>query len=197
MVSIIIPYNEDRGFLQDAINSVWMQTYRDFELILEKGPGTLGQNVNNGLKKASGEFIKILAEDDELTPDCLQILTNGIRNYDFIYSDAENFGNLPSGWDIYSKDTTTNLADMLHANGIHGGTALYRTDMFRDVGGYDESLWTGEEYDLHLRLIKAGYKHRHVPGIVYRYRIHGDNKSQLANVKIRHQYIDEIRKKYV
>ena len=199
MVSIIIPYNEDRGFLQDAIESVWAQTYRDFELILAKGDGTLGQNANNGLKQASGEFVKVLAEDDELTPDCLKILVDGIRDHDFVYSDAENFGDLLPGWDVRSFDSTTNLRDMLRGNAIHGGTTLYRTDILRDVGGYDEDLWSGEEYDLHLRLLKAGYKHKHVPGIVYRYRIHEGNKSitRTSEDRIkRHKYIDKIREKY-
>jgi len=196
MVSVIIPYNEDRGFLQDAIESVWSQTYRDFELILAKGDGTLGQNVNKGIEQAAGEFVKILAEDDELTPDCLKILTDGIQGYDFIYSDAENFGELPSGWDARSHDKTVSLDGMLVANCMHGGTTLYRSGILKDVGAYDTTLWTGEEYDLHLRLLKAGYKHRHVPGIVYRYRIHGNNKSMRDRVA-RHEYIDQIKKKYV
>jgi GT2 family glycosyltransferase len=149
------------------------------------------------LGDAGGEYIKILAEDDELTRDCLKILVDGIQGYDFVYSDAENFGCLPPGWDKQSHDKTVTLADMLRGNCLHGGSTLYRMDALRDVGGYDESLWTGEEYDLHLRLLKAGYKHRHVPGIVYRYRIHGNNKSQQANVKLRHQYLDEIRRKYI
>jgi len=197
MVSVIIPYNKDRGFLKYAIQSVELQIYDQWELILSEGPGTLGENVNNGLKKAKGEYIKVLAEDDELTKDSLKILVDGIQGYDFIYSDAENIGDLPGGWDTRSHDKTVSLDYMLRGNGIHGGTTLYRLDRIQAVGGYDTSLWTGEEYDLHIRLIKAGYKHRHVPGIVYRYRLHGQNKSQLANTNVRHQYLDEIRQKYV
>ena len=196
MVSVIIPYNKDRGFLQHAIKSVKAQTYENWELIVQHGKGTLGENVNKALQKADGKFIKILAEDDLLTPDCLKILTDGIQGYDFVYSDAENFGELPPGWDSRSHDKTVSLDGMLRGNGIHGGTTLYRSSILQNVGGYDESLWTGEEYDLHLSLLKAGCKHRHVPGIVYKYRIHGDNKSRTANVKIRHEYIEEIRKRY-
>jgi len=200
MVSIIIPYNEDRGFLQDAINSVWMQTYRDFELILMKGDCSLGENVNKGLLKAEGEYIKVLSEDDELTPDCLKILVEGIQGYDWVYSDAENFGELPKGWDLYSDGETTTLKEMLKGNRIHGGTTLYRKDVLLEVNGYDGGLWTGEEYDLHLDLLKRGYKHRHVSGIVYRYRIHGDNKSLTWTSEDRikrHEYIKQIKKRYV
>ena len=197
MVSVIIPYNKDRGFLSEAIRSVKAQTYQDWELIIQGGKYTLGRNVNDALKKADGEFIKILAEDDLLTPNCLKILVKGIKGYDFVYSDAENIGDLPPGWDKRSHDSTVTLESMLKGNGIHGGSTLYRTKAVKYIGGYNESLWTGEEYDLHLHLIKAGFRHRHVPGIVYRYRIHGNNKSQITNVKIRHEYINEIRQRYV
>ncbi len=197
MVSVIIPYNKDRGFLKEAIKSVKEQTYQNWELILEHGKGTLGENVNKALEKADGEYIKILAEDDLLTRDCLKILIDGIQGYDFVYSDAENFGELPPGWNTRSHDKTVSMDGMLRGNGIHGGTTLYRSSMLQIVGGYDTGLWTGEEYDLHLRLIKAGHKHRHVPGIVYRYRIHGNNKSQIANVKQRHEYIEQIKQRHV
>jgi len=200
MVSVIIPYNEDRGFLQDAINSVWMQTYRDFELIPVKSSCSLGKNVNNGILESRGEYIKVLSEDDELTPDCLKILVMGIQGYDWVYSDAENFGELTVGWDLYSNGRTVTLGGMLKGNGIHGGTTLYRKDVLLAVGGYDEGLWTGEEYDLHLDLLKRGYNHRHIPGIVYRYRIHGNNKSLTCTREDwinRHKYIDQIKERYV
>ena len=200
MVSVIIPYNIDRGYLQYAMSSIWEQTYRNFEIILEKGDYTLGKNVNNALWKSRGDLIKVLAEDDELTSDCLKILVKGIEGYDFIYSDAENFGTLPPGWGKQSYDETVTLESMLEGNGIHGGTTLYRREALFNVGGYDETLTTGEEYDLHLKLIKAGYKHRHISGIVYRYRIHISNKSisaTSAERKARHEYINQIRKRYV
>jgi GT2 family glycosyltransferase len=169
-------------------------------LIIEQGDCTLGKNLNNAIQKSQGEFIKVLAEDDELTPNCLQILMDGIEGYDFVYSDAENFGILPPGWDKRSHDTTVTLESMLKGNGIHGGSTLYRKKALIYVGCYDEYLWTGEEYDLHLKLIKAGFRHRHIPGIVYRYRIHIANKSISATGterKARHEYIDKIRQRYV
>jgi len=177
LVSVIIPYNKDRGFLEEAIESVKAQTYKDWELILEHGDKTFGTNLNNGVARSDGEYIKFLAEDDLLTPDSLAILVKGIKGYDFVYSNAENFGKT-DGWSQFSDDGTVTLEKMLRGNCMHGGTLLYRRDIFLAVGGYDEGLWTAEEYDFHLKLLKAGYKHRHVPGIVYRYRIHGDNKSQ-------------------
>ena len=195
MVSVIIPYNRDRGYLDAAIQSVHDQTYTNWELILEHSDKFFGANLNRGVAKSKGEYIKFLAEDDLLTPDSLAILTEGIKGYDFVYSNAENFGEI-DGWERFSNDSTTTLKKMLEGNCIHGGTLLYRRDMFIEVGGYDEDLWTAEEYDFHLKLLKHGYKHRHIPGIVYRYRIHVDNKSQHDRI-VRSQYIEQIKKRYV
>ena len=193
MISVIIPYDIDRGYLKEAMESVYAQTYSNWELIVERGECRLGQNLNNAILGARGEFIKVLAEDDLLTPDSLKILRKGINGYDFVYSDAENFGDL-KGWPPRSNDKTVTLESMIKGNGIHGGTTLYRKDVLIEAGCYDDSLCTGEEYDLHLKLIHAGYRHRHIPGIVYRYRLHASNKSAARN---RHFEIERIKKRYV
>ena len=195
MVSVIIPYNKDRGYLNAAIESVGSQVYKDYELILEESDSIFSVNINNGIRKARGEFIKMLAEDDELTPNCLSILVKAIKGYDFVYADAQNFGDI-NGWGQFSHDHTTSFEEMLVGNRIHGGTCLYRKSALEEVGLYDEKLWTAEEYDLHMKLLKAGYKHRHIPAVVYRYRLHGNNKS-LGNRVMRQELIKQIRKRYV
>lgn len=200
MISVIIPYDIDRGFLKEAIESVKAQTYGDWELIVEQGECRLGQNVNRALAEADGEYIKILAEDDLLPPKSLEILIKGIKGYDWIYSNARNFGDLPLDYLKYSRNSTVTFESMLKGNGIHGGTTFYRKSILDAVGGYDESLWTGEEYDLHLRLLRDGYKHRHIPGIVYDYRIHEGNKSvtRTSFKRLeRREYIHQIKQRYV
>jgi glycosyltransferase involved in cell wall biosynthesis len=177
-----------------AIASVEAQTYRNWELILSNSANTCAVNINNGIRRSQGKFIKILAEDDELKPECLSILREGIEGYDFVYADAENFGEL-NGWPRYSRDHTTSFDEMIKGNKIHGGTVLYQKYILHAVGYHDESLTTAEEYDLHLRLLKSGFKHRHIPEVVYRYRLHGSNKSQSGSWRA--EYIQRIRERYV
>ena len=61
-VSVIIPYHQDRGYLFDAIESYEAQEFTGTsELILSHNPTfSQGQNINAGLKKANGKYIKIL-----------------------------------------------------------------------------------------------------------------------------------------
>jgi glycosyltransferase involved in cell wall biosynthesis len=59
MISVIVPYVKDRGFLSKCLQSINTQTYSDFEVILSKSDGSLPVNFNNGLRRAKGEFIKM------------------------------------------------------------------------------------------------------------------------------------------
>jgi hypothetical protein len=42
---------------------------------------------------------------------------------------------------------------------------------------FDESLWTGEEYDLHLKFLSKGAKIGYIDKVVFRYRLHDLQKS--------------------
>ena len=91
------------------------------------------------------------------------------------------------------------LEALLFENFIHGGTTLYRTDMLRDLGGYDESLWTAEEYEFHLRCVSKGFKLHYVPKIVFNYRVWENSKSILYRKhrkKERQTYIESIRDRF-
>lgn len=108
MVSIITPvYNTER-YLAKCIESVLVQKYTDFELLLidDGSTDTSGQIcdkyakldqrirvfhiVNNGvsharnigLENALGEWVLFLDSDDWLTEDCLQKCVNAMQKYD-------------------------------------------------------------------------------------------------------------------
>ncbi len=182
-ISVIIPYDLDRGFLSEAVASAEAQTFKDFEIIQQFGDFNVSKNLNDGIQKAKGEYIKILAEDDLLLPNCLQDLYDGIQGYDFVNANAHNFGVNPMWYgDMEYHESThkgkfTNFPEMLFQNQLHQLTILYKKSILFDVGGFDETLTTGEDYDMNLLLMKKGYKLGYVNKFVGRYRIHETNKS--------------------
>lgn len=199
-ITIIIPFDKDRGFLNEAVKSAENQVFNgNYEIITAGSPLSQAKNINIALKKARGKYIKILHEDDRLTEDCLQVLFDNVEDNDFICANAQNFGN---NCEIFKSECPANLQTFVFYNTIHGGTTMYRKDMLKEVGGYDTSLWTGEEYELHLRLLSKGYKLGYVNATVYEYRIHPDQKSLGANVnkgerlKTRFDEIRKIRDRY-
>ena len=195
VVSVIIPYNVDRGYLREAVGSVMLQKYRHIELILSQSNDTVGANINNGVNKAKGEWIKILAEDDVLPEDSLMEFSKFFDKYDWMVSDAWNFGN--PIWETVFKGKLPTTSEMLKLNCIHGGSVIYKKSLFEDTGGYDQNLITAEEYDFHLLLLKDGYKVGYIPKITYHYRIHGKNKYiEMKNKtpEFREEYISKIIK---
>jgi glycosyltransferase involved in cell wall biosynthesis len=176
-VSVIIPYNVDRGYLNQAVESVKRQTYKgDIELILSQSDNGVSYNINRGIERATGDFIKFFAEDDLLTPNCIEDSVNAIKDFDFIHGKAFNFHEQkPSRNNTHTpRVKIPKLNDMLINNVIHGGTLFYRREMF---GQFDESLWTGEEYDFNMMLLSQGAKIGYVDKVVFNYRLHDLQKS--------------------
>jgi len=200
MISVIIPYVKDRGYLREAIASVEAQTYSDWQIVEVMHDKTQGENINRGLQIADGEFIKVLHDDDILPPNSLMDLYEGIQGYDWVCGDHQTFGDKvfcpnPEIW----KGCNPTLEGMIECNQIAGGTTLYRKDVLLEVGGYDITLFTGEEYDLNLKLLSKNYTCNYIGCVVHNYRLHGYNKSYSPGPtqrEWREKYIRKITKRY-
>lgn len=77
--SILIPTHNipQRGyFLQRALDSIDLQSFRDLEIIVCSSPArSMGANINAGVRQAQGTYIKFLFMDDYLLhPQALQVI---------------------------------------------------------------------------------------------------------------------------
>lgn len=176
-VSIIIPYNVDRGYIDQAIRSVHDQDYcGKIELILSQSPGNVSYNLNEGIKMAKGKHIKYLCEDDMLTPQSIRESVTALQGHDLIHGNAYNLINEVKRAQLPRMEFPT-LSDMLHSNVIHGGTLMYKREVFEKVGLFDESLTCAEEYEFNMRCLKAGLILGYCPEFLYIYRRHDQQKS--------------------
>jgi len=204
LFTIIIPFREDRGWLQNAIDSVENQSFSNYELIIQQGPHNQSKNVNDGLKKASGQYIYILHEDDELySDDVLEKLAEFIEEEEEASQQHLTWliGAAMDSQARFFDSSFRGLESLLENNTIHGGTCVYNTEKMRELGGFDEALETGEEYDFNIRL-----SHSYGAPVYYNlisryYRIEGQNKSLnfhgFESREARKKYIkDRIVKKY-
>jgi len=192
MISVIVPYNKDRGFLKQCIESVESQDYMH-EIIPVYSDSSVAVNFNKGLKQASGEFVKFVCEDDFLPPGALQLLAEGIDYLDWICANAiqvtyENWIYKPGNY----SDDFLSLKGNLEMNRIHGGTTLYRTEILKSIGGMNEKLWTGEEYDMHLKLMSLGHMPGYIDKEVYCHRIWGGQKSRVLRKNYKNERQKEI-----
>jgi len=204
-VSIIIPTLDsyrDGYFdktLAAASNQEGFTLGLDFEILIQEADQSLGKNINEGLKRAQGKYIKICPDDDLLTPNCLKDLyEKAEEGFDFVCADAVNFSE--GGEEIFASHIPKTVAELALDNSIHGGTVLFRRAV---MPPYDEGMWTAEEYEHALRMASYGLRFGYTPKVVFKYRLHGaqksgfwwqsDNKKKLS----RYEYIDAMRSKYL
>lgn len=177
-VSIIIAYKKDRGYLNEAIESIKNQNYSgDIEIILSQSDKSVSYNLNRGIEMATGEYVKYLCDDDRLTPNSIKDSVEAMMDFDFIHGKAINF--FPSGVrTIYvPRVPFPDLRQMKHQNVIHGGSLMYRRDVFERFGMFDESLTCAEEYDFNMMLLSKGAKLGYCNSTLYEYRRHDEQKS--------------------
>lgn len=203
VVSVILAYNKDRGWLNEAIDSVNNQIIPDWlEIQFIKIHGknrNASQNMNAGLALATGQFIKFLSEDDRLPESSIMDLVLAFKPYDdFIHGMAVNFrGDKRT---IYRpKYLKPTIKELLRTDWhIHGGTLMYRRRFFLAVGKFDVSLTCAEELDLNLRGLRAGMNIGFCNVCVYEYRLHDEQKSLGKNVNQSDRCImkEQIRNKF-
>jgi glycosyltransferase involved in cell wall biosynthesis len=178
-VSIIIPFNKDRGFLNEALQSVENQTYSNVELIISQSHKSMSHNFNNGIEKSTGDFIKYLCDDDMLPKDSIEKSVKAFTPAtDVIHGNAIVFKEIVSKGIIYRPlKKYLNIGNMIVNNYVHGGTLMYRKEVFEKMGLFNESLWTAEEYEFNLRCLYNHLKFRYVDETLAYYRRHSGQKS--------------------
>jgi glycosyltransferase involved in cell wall biosynthesis len=165
LISVLTPTIAGReDYLRQCKASVRSQTFRSFEHIVIEDKHLLGNasTVNKCAELAQGEWLFLIADDDLLLPGCLEyhIEAEG----DIIFSPPLVSGNEDRWWFFQEPP-------------VIPAVALIRTEMWRDLGGYNENLRYEEDRDLWERALDAGATFTRVTEPCWVYRQHQHNKS--------------------
>ena len=126
---------------------------------------------NIGLKKATGQYWMRVDSDDFLNTYACNFMTMILDenpSIDFVYADHYRVDTHGIKQERIRLDNQKILYE-------HGAGILFRTEILKKVGGYNNKLRNCEDYDLLLRLKKSGFKGYYLPVPLYRYYIHGKN----------------------
>ncbi len=160
-ISVIIPTHNRPELLKKAVASVEAQTYRDFELIVIDDVDSRGGGWarNQGIRKAKGEYLAFLDDDDEWMPDKLKIQmeqfekTSQEVGFCFsvvtkIYDNHEENTYVPSG----IVDCT--LLGLEGFKFFLNVTLIIKKSVIDDVGIFDENFVSHQESDLIIRITR-------------------------------------------
>ena len=197
MISIVVPAYEARGkfrlLLTELFESLSRQTHRDFEIIVsdhsestevkefcdnnlleikhffcERERGNSSVNMNHGISKAKGDFIKVMHMDDFFKrEDSLQLMVDSLEK------SGKKWGGF--GFDHLKDNELYNVIvpSMEKTFGCPSVSFFAREDNY-----FDENLIIINDHDMHHRLYAKYGDPIVIEDICVTIRMHSDQVSQ-------------------
>lgn len=215
LISLVIPvYNVEPRWLDLCIKSVTNQYYENWELCLADDCSTqdhvrplleqytkmdsriktvfrtenghISRATNSALALATGEFVGLMDNDDELAPQALfevAKILNEFPEVDLIYSDEDKEDESGRRSDPHFKPDYS--PDLLLSTNYISHFAVYRKSIIDELGGFRVGYEGSQDYDLVLRFVaKTSSQHiKHIPKVLYHWRTLATSTASGGNVK--------------
>lgn len=148
----------------------------------------IAANYNNALKYATGEWIKYIAGDDRLKPECISTFVDEISSQsDIIVCYWENFSNNNPHLGIESHPCLENkkqLKAIVKSDNFrvfHGPTLFVKKDYLLKNGGFDERFMFAEDYPFGMQYLLNGGYIKQIKKPLIEYRCYPESVSAVAN----------------
>lgn len=208
-LSVVMPVHNALPFLDQSIRSILEQTLTDFEFVILDDASTDGStellrewsrrderinlhrsdqrlglsgSSNAVVLKARAPIVARMDADDIAHPDRLR------RQWDVLANQADVavIGTLcnginASGQEVRPRDRWRLVRSSIYIPFPHG-SAMFRREVFDQVGGYDEAADGGEDQDLFSRMASRGRVFT-LPDVLYSYRYHSQNATLFNGVR--------------
>lgn len=159
-------------------------------IVVEKNTG-IAPNCNRAIKASRGEWIKFIAGDDILLPECIDIYINKIKSdYNLVY--FANVLTVPNDnyyneyFSLASKILNNHSYKyqykyLLKGNIIPAATSFINRALLIEIGGYDERFQFYEDYPLWIKMLRHKLCFKFIDDATIVYRIHDQSISQRNN----------------
>ncbi|MDE1146619.1 MAG: glycosyltransferase family 2 protein [Azospirillaceae bacterium] len=203
LISVIMPvYNPPLIWLERAIESVRAQSYGDWELciaddastdpqvavvlrryaqldarikiVFREKNGHISAACNSALGLATGDYVALLDNDDELPRHALFWVAAEVAAHpdiDALYSDEDKIDVDGMRSDPYFKSDWS--PTLMLAQNAFSHLGVFRRGLVEELGGFRVGFEGSQDHDLILRVaeVSAPDRIRHIPRVLYHWRI--------------------------
>jgi GT2 family glycosyltransferase len=155
-----------------AILAEYASNNPKIKVVFRKENGNISAASNSAIQIATGDYLALLDHDDELTPDALYEVAQLIHQdpcVDFIYSDEDKIDQNGKRLDPFFKPDWS--PDYFYACMYTCHLGVYRKSLIDQIGGFRSDYDGAQDYDLVLRVTEQTNNIRHIPKVLYSWRI--------------------------
>ena len=213
-ISIIVPlYNTPEKFLKEMIDSVYNQSYSNWQLVLADASDKdlphikkvvdsygdsrivyeklaenkgISENTNKGFALADGDYLALLDHDDVILPNALYENVKAINETgaQVLYSDEITLdGELKHLIQFHFK--IDYAPEFLRGVNYITHFLVFERKLFEQVGAYEDATYDGaQDFDLTLRLSEKANKVHHIPKVLYYWRGHAGSTASDMSTKM-------------
>jgi glycosyltransferase involved in cell wall biosynthesis len=216
-VSVIMPVYNGERYIVSAIESVLAQTYKNFEIVIVNDGSTdnsreklsayrqlpfvqyieqdnrgVAAARNTAIRKATGELIAFLDQDDLWLPEKLDIQVDYLRQHTDVPLVHANLGHINENGEpiqvIWPTDVEGScFRELFLWNRIAVPTVVVRRQCLSEVGLFNENLAGSDDYDMWLRIAQR-FPIGRIARVLALYRFHGKNVSRDKLLMIRREW---------
>lgn len=203
MISILLAVYNGEKYIDQSVNSIINQTFKDWELLIgfngttdsskdiassynddririfdykeDKGKA---KTLNKLIKEARYNWCAIQDDDDIWLPEKLEKQFDQLNHYDIIgtliaYIDENNIS--CGAPNLATDHENIKRLSLAGINQIANSSAIFRKQDALDIGGWDESLDGIEDFDFWIKLLKKGYRFHNISSKLVLHRIHQES----------------------
>jgi glycosyltransferase involved in cell wall biosynthesis/predicted SAM-dependent methyltransferase/cephalosporin hydroxylase len=156
------------------------------KVVFREKNGHISVATNSALECVTGQWVVLLDHDDLLSEHALFWVVDCINanpSAQMIYSDEDKIDGLGNRSGPYFKSDWN--VDLFYSHNMFSHLGVYRTDLVRTVGGFRKGMEGAQDYDLALRCFEkiAADQIKHVPRVLYHWRVHSESTASSADAK--------------